>query len=65
LIAKALRRSRFAKLGGPDIRELQGVWCERDYQTIVDVGSTVPDDLLQQDPVVLRWYDQAQIRLQE
>lgn len=40
-------------------------WKERDYRTIVDVGSQVPEDLLQRDPVVLRWYDQAQQRMQE
>lgn len=40
-------------------------WQEKDYRTIVDVGSRVPEELLQRDAKVTLWYDQAQVRLQE
>jgi len=39
-------------------------WQEKDYRTIVEVGSRVPEELLQRDPKVTLWYDQAQVRLQ-
>lgn len=37
-------------------------WQERDYATIAQVGTHVPEELLQRDEKVLRWFDQAQIR---
>lgn len=39
-------------------------WQDKDYRTIVDVGSRVPEELLQRDPKVTLWYDQAQVRVQ-
>jgi len=63
------RDPRVRKHEPPSIDALRAgfekAWKERDYGTIVDVGSQVPEDLLQKDPVVLRWYDQAQQRMQE
>lgn len=38
-------------------------WKEHDYRTIAEVGSRVPEELLQRDPKVMIWYDQAQVRL--
>jgi predicted HTH transcriptional regulator len=63
------RDSRTRKYEPPSLDALrtgfERAWRERDYRAIVEVGSKVPEDLLQEDPIVLRWYDQAQQRLQE
>ena len=37
-------------------------WRERAYATIVEVAAKVPDDVLQEDPKLLMWYDQALTR---
>jgi hypothetical protein len=37
-------------------------WQERDYQTIVQVAEKIPENVLQEDPKLLMWYDQAQTR---
>jgi DNA modification methylase len=37
-------------------------WQDRDYTTIIDVAEKIPQDLLQEDPKLLMWYDQAQTR---
>src|SRR3989442_1144578 len=37
-------------------------WQERDYQTILDVAHNIPENVLQEDPKLLMWYDQAKIR---
>ena len=37
-------------------------WQERDYATILSVGRTIPDGVLQEDPKLLMWYDQAVTR---
>ena len=34
-------------------------WQARDYATIVDVAGKIPEDVLQEDPKLLIWYDQA------
>lgn len=34
-------------------------WQERDYTTIIAVARKVPDNVLQEDPKLLMWYDQA------
>ena len=34
-------------------------WSERDYATIVAVAEKLPEDVLQEDPKLLMWYDQA------
>lgn len=38
-------------------------WQERDYATIVEVANRVPYAVLQEDPLLLRWYDNAVTRL--
>ncbi len=40
-------------------------WQERDYTTIIAVASKIPDKILQEDPKLLMWYDQAVTRLGE
>lgn len=40
-------------------------WQERDYQTIIDVASKIPETVLQEDPKLLMFYDQAVTRLGE
>ena len=34
-------------------------WQERDYATIITVASKIPEKILQEDPKLLMWYDQA------
>ena len=38
-------------------------WGEKDYKTIVDIGSKIPETVLQEDDKLLMYYDNAQIRL--
>jgi hypothetical protein len=40
-------------------------WQDRDYQTIIDVARKVPDNVLQEDPKLLMWFDQALTRTGE
>jgi hypothetical protein len=37
-------------------------WQERDYGTIITVGRKIPENVLQEDPKLLMWYDQAMTR---
>lgn len=37
-------------------------WQERDYATIIAVAGRIPEDVLQEDPKLLMWYDQALTR---
>jgi hypothetical protein len=37
-------------------------WQERDYGTILAVADKIPEDVLQEDPKLLMWFDQAQTR---
>ena len=37
-------------------------WQAKDYATIVEVAGNIPDDVLQEDPKLLMWYDQALTR---
>lgn len=37
-------------------------WQERDYATIIVVARKIPEDVLQEDPKLLMWYDQALTR---
>lgn len=37
-------------------------WQERNYQIIIDVAKKIPEDILQEDPKLLMWYDQAMTR---
>jgi hypothetical protein len=34
-------------------------WQNRDYQTIIAVARKIPENILQEDPKLLMWYDQA------
>lgn len=38
---------------------------ERDYKTIIDIARKIPDAVLEEDPKLLMWYDQAQTRSEE
>jgi hypothetical protein len=38
-------------------------WQERDYATIIAVARKVPENVLQEDPKLLMWYDQAVTRI--
>ncbi|MGO0122459.1 hypothetical protein [Desulfothermobacter acidiphilus] len=40
-------------------------WQERDYQTIIEVARKIPESVLQEDPKLLMWYDQALTRVGE
>jgi hypothetical protein len=37
-------------------------WQDRDYQTILAVGEKLPSQVLEEDPKLLMWYDQAVTR---
>ena len=37
-------------------------WHERNYATIITVANKIPDSVLQEDPKLLMWYDQAVTR---
>ncbi len=38
-------------------------WQERDYATIIAVAHKILEDVLQEDPKLLMWYDQALTRM--
>ncbi|WP_291321542.1 DNA methyltransferase [Desulfonatronospira sp.] len=38
-------------------------WQDRDYQTIIKVAEKIPEKVLQEDPKLLMWYDQAVTRV--
>ena len=40
-------------------------WQKRDYAAIVAVAVRIPDKVLQEDPVLLLWHDQAVTRAGE
>ena len=40
-------------------------WQERDYQTIINVAEKIPNKILEEDPKLLMWYDQAVTRMGE
>jgi len=40
-------------------------WQERDYATIIAVARKIPENVLQEDPKLLMWYDQAMTRTGE
>jgi len=40
-------------------------WQERDYATIIAVARKIPEKILQEDPKLLMWYDQALTRMGE
>lgn len=37
-------------------------WQNRDYRTIIAVAQRIPENVLQEDPKLLMWYDQAMTR---
>jgi hypothetical protein len=37
-------------------------WQSRDYRTIIAVAQRIPEKVLQEDPKLLMWYDQALTR---
>lgn len=39
-------------------------WQERDYATIVAVAEKIPNNVLEEDPKLLMWYDQAVTRME-
>ena len=34
-------------------------WQEKNYSTIIAVANKIPESILQEDPKLLMWYDQA------
>jgi len=39
-------------------------WQERHYAIIIDVAQKIPENILQEDPKLLMWYDQAMTRME-
>ena len=50
--------------GAPSPKSQRAIkaWQERDYTTIIAVARKIPDKILQEDPKLLMWYDQAVTR---
>ncbi|MBP2133987.1 DNA modification methylase [Methanomicrobium sp. W14] len=40
-------------------------WQEKEYQTIIDIAKRIPTNVLEEDPKLLMWYDQAVTRVGE
>ncbi len=40
-------------------------WQERDYATIITAAQKIPETILQEDPKLLMWYDQALTRTEK
>jgi len=40
-------------------------WQENDYDTIISIARKIPDNVLQEDPKLLMWFDQALTRMGE
>jgi len=40
----------------------QQAWQQRDYPTIIEVARKIPEEILQEDPKLLMWFDQALTR---
>lgn len=38
-------------------------WQERDYAVIVSVTDNIPNNVLEEDPILLMWYDQVVTRI--
>ena len=38
-------------------------WQARDYQTIITITEKIPPKILEEDPKLLMWYDQAVTRM--
>ena len=38
-------------------------WQDKDYRTIVDVADKLPEQVVQEDPKILMWYNQAVTRV--
>ncbi len=38
-------------------------WASRDYRTILDIGTKIPEEVLYEDEKLLLWYDQALTRV--
>jgi alpha-D-ribose 1-methylphosphonate 5-phosphate C-P lyase len=38
-------------------------WQEKDYATVIAVAHKIPENVLQEDPKLLMWYDQAVTRM--
>ncbi len=42
--------------------ETDRCWQVRDYRTVIAVAQRIPETILQEDPKLLMWYDQALTR---
>ena len=41
----------------------KNAWQNRDYQTIISIAEKIPNKILEEDPKLLMWYDQAVTRM--
>ena len=39
-------------------------WQEREYSIIIAVADRIPNNILEEDPKLLMWYDQAKTRME-
>ncbi len=40
-------------------------WQDKDYKTIVNIAEKIPNNILEEDPKLLMWYDQSVVRVGE
>jgi hypothetical protein len=55
-------RGTNARCPGTVPAALECCWQNRDYRTIIVVAERLPENVLQEDPKLLMWFDQAQTR---
>jgi hypothetical protein len=41
----------------------KAAWAARDYQTIISVAARLPEDVVQEDPTILMYFDNASMRV--
>ena len=50
-------------VSGDNYLDTYRAWQERDYAVIVAVADKIPNNVLEEDPKLLMWYDQAVTRM--
>jgi hypothetical protein len=57
------RQKKFKVLRVEAVRAgFRRAWQQNDYTTILEVASKMPEEVLQEDPMLLMWYTNSQMR---
>ena len=62
---EAVKPGKLGLAVGELTAEQKKAWQEKDYSTILVVANKIPEDVLQDDPKLLMWYDQALTRAEK